>query len=161
MPKIHQLPADLANQIAAGEVVERPASVVKELVENSLDAGARRIVVSTEFGGKRLVRVEDDGEGMDADDARLALERHATSKIRRVARTSPRLRTLGFRGEALPSIASVSHLTLRTRARGLPAGTEMRIHGGAIASITEAGARTARASTSRTSSTTCPRAGSS
>src|ERR671910_3017689 len=140
MPKIHQLPADLANQIAAGEVVERPASVVKELVENSLDAGARRVAVTIEFGGKRLVRVEDDGEGMDPEDARLAIERHATSKIRR-ADDLERIATLGFRGEALPSIASVSHFVLRTRARGSQSGTEVRIDGGQATSVREVGTR--------------------
>jgi DNA mismatch repair protein MutL len=137
--RIRQLPPDLANQIAAGEVVERPASVVKELVENALDAGARRLTVSVEFGGKALVQVEDDGEGMSPEDATLALQRHATSKIASAADLAA-IRTLGFRGEALPSMASVSRFRLRTRARGALSGTEIRVEAGRIVSSREVGA---------------------
>ena len=113
MAVVRKLPEQLINQIAAGEAVERPASVVKELVENALDAGAASVEVVLEEGGRRRVRVTDDGEGMSPDDARRALERHATSKIA-TQEDLQALRTLGFRGEALPAIASVSRLTLVT-----------------------------------------------
>lgn len=141
MNRIRLLPETVANQIAAGEVVERPASVVKELVENALDAQARRIVVEIQAGGRSLIRVSDDGIGMSRDDALLSLERHATSKIR-TTEDLLAIRTLGFRGEALPSIASVSRFTLTTRERDAdqPEGTRIEVAGGRILSVQAAGA---------------------
>ncbi len=139
MNPIRILPDILANKIAAGEVVERPASVVKELVENALDAGATRILVDIENGGRRLIRVGDNGSGMGHDDALLALERFATSKIADDADLLS-IRTLGFRGEALPSLAAVSRMTLITRPADADSGVEIRIHGGKILQVTETGA---------------------
>jgi DNA mismatch repair protein MutL len=139
MTQIRILPEILANKIAAGEVVERPSSVVKELVENSLDAGGTRITIDIEKGGRSLVQVSDNGAGMGHDDALLALERFATSKIQS-DRDLFSIRTLGFRGEALPSIAAVSKMTLVTRERRCDSGVEIRVHGGKILAVSEAGA---------------------
>jgi DNA mismatch repair protein MutL len=136
MSKIRVLPEALANKIAAGEVVERPASVVKELLENAIDAGASSIEIEIEGGGKRLVRIQDNGEGMSPDDALLAFERHATSKLLR-AEDLIEISTLGFRGEALPSIASVSRLILETRHESSPVGTSVEIHGARMAAVKE------------------------
>jgi DNA mismatch repair protein MutL len=135
--KIRILPDTLANQIAAGEVVERPASVIKELVENSIDAGAGRIQVDVELGGRRLIRVSDDGEGMRRDDAVLAFERHATSKIVSLDDLA-RIGTLGFRGEALPSIASVAKVELKTRTIDTDGATEVQIEGGRLVDVKDA-----------------------
>jgi DNA mismatch repair protein MutL len=138
MGRIHVLSEAVANQIAAGEVVERPASVIKELLENALDAGSTRIKIQVEAGGKKLIQITDNGCGMVRDDALLAFERHATSKIKN-AEDLLNVSTLGFRGEALPSIASVSRLHLETRAAEDPAGTIVEINGGKIFKVEEAG----------------------
>ncbi|SDR66280.1 DNA mismatch repair endonuclease MutL [Opitutus sp. GAS368] len=137
MPTIRILSDRVANQIAAGEVIERPAAVVKELVENSLDAGATRIEVEFRHGGRSYIRVEDNGSGMTKDDALLSLERHATSKLLETADLG-RLDTFGFRGEAVPSIASVSHFELQTRPATGP-GTEIVINGGKLVHVRECG----------------------
>src|SRR5262245_35946313 len=131
MGRIHVLPDKVANQIAAGEVVERPASVVKELLENSLDAGATEIRIDTEAGGRKLIRIVDNGIGMMRDDALLAFERHATSKLADVQDLLA-ISTLGFRGEALPSIGSVSRLLLETCERGAQSGTVVELAGGRL-----------------------------
>jgi len=136
MSIIRILPEAVANKISAGEVVERPASIVKELLENSLDAGAGRVEIAVEGGGKRLIRVIDDGQGMTHDDALLAFERHATSKIR-TAEDLFEIATLGFRGEALPSIASVSRLVLETRHATEGEGTRVEIAGGKLRDVKE------------------------
>src|SRR6202050_4649714 len=131
MGRIRILPDQVANKIAAGEVVERPASVVKELLENSLDAGGANLRVEVESGGRRLIRISDDGCGMLGDDALLAFERHATSKLRDV-KDLLSIATLGFRGEALPSIASVSRLVLETRSPEETVGVAGELAGGKI-----------------------------
>jgi DNA mismatch repair protein MutL len=137
MGRIRVLPDQVANQIAAGEVVDRPASVVKELLENALDADASRIRVEVEAGGRKLIRISDDGHGMNRDDALLAFERHATSKLR-TAEDLLSIATLGFRGEALPSIASVARVTLETATGGESTGTRLEIAGGKILRVEDA-----------------------
>src|SRR5499425_3507522 len=138
MSRIRILPEAVANKIAAGEVVERPASVVKELLENALDAGAKTVRIETEAGGKRMIRVIDDGHGMTHDDALLAFERHATSKLKTVDDLLA-ISTLGFRGEALPTIASVSRLLLESRDPAEAEGTRVEFANGKLVSVKPAG----------------------
>src|SRR5438067_6920931 len=138
MSRIRILPESVANKIAAGEVVERPASVVKELLENALDAGAKTVRIEVEQGGKRMIRVTDDGHGMTHDGALLAFERHATSKLK-TADDLLSIATLGFRGEALPSIAAVSRLLLETRDESEPEGTRVEFAGGKLLGLMPAG----------------------
>ena len=137
MSKIRVLPDHISNLIAAGEVVERPASVAKELVENAIDAGATRIVIDVEAGGRRLLKITDDGEGMTRDDAVLAFERHATSKISK-AEDLNAIATLGFRGEALASIASVARVELISQTEAASAGTRVFIEGGRMRDVKDA-----------------------
>ncbi len=134
---VKQLPETLINQIAAGEVIERPASAVKELVENAIDAGATRIEIATAGGGKSLIRITDNGCGMDAGDLELAVRRHCTSKI---DRSLDDIRTLGFRGEALPSIGSVAKLSITSRPRGAETGVEIAVTGGRMTPVRPAAA---------------------
>src|SRR6202000_1505761 len=138
MGRLHILADQVAIQIAAGEVVARPAPVVKELLENSLDAGATRIVITVEGGGRKLIRIADDGCGMVRDDALLAFERHATSKLRS-SDDLLSIATLGFRGEALPSIASVARVSLETRAEEDEVGAVMEMAGGHLLGVEDAG----------------------
>ncbi|MEM7387360.1 MAG: DNA mismatch repair endonuclease MutL, partial [Verrucomicrobiota bacterium] len=138
MAKVQLLSDALASQVAAGEVVERPASVVKELVENSIDAGARSVEIRVRRGGISSISIVDDGCGMDRDDALLAIERHATSKIRSKDDLA-QIMTKGFRGEALPSIGSVSKFRLTTREADALKGTEITIHGGKMIGVKDAG----------------------
>src|ERR1700732_1252247 len=137
MSKIRVLPDHISNLIAAGEVVERPASVAKEVVENAIDAGATRIVIDVESGGRRLLKITDDGEGMTRDDAILAFERHATSKLSR-SEDLMAIGTLGFRGEALASIASVARVELITKTANDAAGTRVVIEGGKLRDVKDA-----------------------
>ena len=142
MPKVQVLSPDVANQIAAGEVIERPANAVKELVENALDAGARRVEIEIEEGGKKLIRVRDDGCGMSSEDAVLSLQRHATSKLQN-ADDLYSVRTLGFRGEALPSMAAVSRFEITTRETNADIGTHVQVEAGVVTDISETGCREA------------------
>jgi DNA mismatch repair protein MutL len=141
MSKIRILPDALASQVAAGEVVERPAALVRELVENSLDAGARHVEVHAQRGGAAMIRIVDDGSGMDREDAMLCLERHATSKIR-TKEDLGAITTFGFRGEALPSIASVSRFRLATREKDALVGTEIEVNGGKLVGVRDHGGAT-------------------
>src|SRR3990172_7505904 len=134
MNTIRILPEDLRNKIAAGEIVERPASVLKELAENAIDAGGTRIMADIEEGGRRLIRVTDNGHGMTPDDARLSFERHATSKLKEETDLEA-IKTLGFRGEALPSIASVSRVKLVTAPSNTTRAVEVRVEGGSVQQV--------------------------